>query len=161
MDLYLIRHAKAQPLGEGGIVEDEARPLTDAGRSQCEALATALQRRSVHVGRVLTSPLLRARQTAEAVLHHWPAPVPHLEVSELLAPGFKPRRLTRVLADLEESAVGLVGHMPDLAVYAAWLIGSKKAQIDLDKAGVARIVCEKGIDKGEGVLTWLITPEWC
>jgi phosphohistidine phosphatase len=161
MDLYLIRHAEAQPLGEGGIEEDEARPLTDAGLAQCKVLAAALQRCGVRPGRMLTSPLLRAKQTAEGVLHHWAAPVPHLEECQLLAPGFKRRKLTRFLGGLNEDAVALVGHMPDLAEYAAWLIGSRKAQLDLDKAGVACIRCNEGLGKGDGELTWLITPAWC
>jgi phosphohistidine phosphatase len=161
MDLYLIRHAEAQPLSEGGIEEDEARPLTDAGRAQCQALAAALQRCGVRPGRMLTSPLLRAKQTAEAVLHHWAAPLPHLQECELLAPGFKRRKLARFLDDLNEDGVALVGHMPDLAEFAAWLIGSRKAQLDLDKAGVACIRCTQALSKGEGMLTWLVTPEWC
>jgi phosphohistidine phosphatase len=160
MDLFLIRHAEAQPLGENGIEEDEARPLTDAGRAQCQALAAALQRCGVSPGRMLTSPLLRARQTAEAVLHHWAAPVPHLAECELLAPGFKRKRLARFLNDLNEETIALVGHMPDLAEFASWLIGSTKVHIDLDKTGVAGIRCQEGLDKGDGMLVWLVTPEW-
>src|SRR5262249_4269065 len=102
-----------------------------------------------------------AKQTAEAVLHHWAAPVPHLEECDLLAPGFKPRKLMKYMGDLNEDSVALVGHMPDLADLAAWLIGSKKAQLDLDKAGVACVRCDSGLGKGDGLLTWLVTPEWC
>jgi phosphohistidine phosphatase SixA len=54
-----------------------------------------------------------------------------------------------------------VGHQPDLSEYAAWLIGDKKAQVNLAKAGAAFIECEAGPSKGGGVLTWLITPAWC
>jgi phosphohistidine phosphatase len=160
MELYLIRHADAQPLGEAGIPNDAERPLTLAGRAQCPPLAAALQGRGVHLQRVVTSPLVRARQTAEGFLEHWAKPVPELQVCDALAPGGKRRRLTRFLRDLGVDTVALVGHMPDLAEYAAWLIGSRKAQVDLAKAGVARIVCQGTPDKGEGVLTWLITPEW-
>jgi phosphohistidine phosphatase len=161
MELYLIRHAEAQPLGEDDIQNDEARPLTQVGRAQCQALAEALQRVGLRPGRMLTSPLLRAKQTAEAVLHHWAAPVPHLEECDLLAPGFKHRKLMKYLGDLNEDSVALVGHMPDLAELAAWLIGSKKAQLDLDKAGAACVRCASGLGKGDGLLTWLVTPEWC
>ncbi len=51
--------------------------------------------------------------------------------------------------------------MPDLNLYAGWLIGAKAAQIELAKAGVACIHFEEELDKGDGVLTWLITPQWC
>jgi phosphohistidine phosphatase SixA len=53
-----------------------------------------------------------------------------------------------------------VGHQPDLGEFAAWLIGSKKAQIDIAKAGVAFIHCEKEVTKGGGSLEWLVPPEW-
>jgi phosphohistidine phosphatase len=158
MDLYLIRHADAQP--EDSAVDDADRPLTAVGQLQCGPLATALRHAGVHLSRVVTSPLLRARQTAEGLLQHWSEPMPELQVCDALAPGGKRRKLTRLLRDLDDREVALVGHMPDLACYAAWLIGSKKAQLELAKSGVARIHCDGAPDKGEGVLTWLIPPDW-
>ena len=56
--------------------------------------------------------------------------------------------------------MGLVGHVPDLAAHVAWLIGGKKAQVDLAKAAVAQVVCSEPPDKGGGVLVWLVPPEW-
>jgi phosphohistidine phosphatase SixA len=56
--------------------------------------------------------------------------------------------------------MALVGHQPDLGFYAGWLIGSKSAQVDLAKAGVARITCDDKPGKGRGMLIWLVTPEW-
>ncbi len=161
MDLFLIRHAEAAPLGEGGVQEDAERPLTPAGLDQCEQLAKALARIGVRLDRVATSPFLRARQTAEALLSHWPAPAPDLDVCDALSPGVKPRKLARYLWKKGSGSVALVGHMPDLAEHAAWLIGSKKAQLDIAKAGAAYIECEKLPAKGSGTLTWLISPSWC
>jgi phosphohistidine phosphatase len=164
MDLYLIRHADALPLGEGGAADDEERPLSDAGQAECQKLATALRRAGVRLDRVVASPLLRARQTAEGMLKHWnaepPAPTPALDVCGALAPGGKPRKLARYLLKLTDTSVALVGHMPDLAEHAAWLIGSKKAQLELAKSGVALVECEKLPGKGTGVLRWLVTPAW-
>jgi phosphohistidine phosphatase len=160
MDFYLIRHADARPLGEGGILEDADRPLSDTGTAQCGPLAQALLKRGVHLGGVVTSPLLRARQTAEALLQHWPAPAPALHLCDPLAPGGKRRKLTRFLRGLDSANLALVGHSPDLALYAAWLIGSKKAQLEIAKAGVAVIHFEGRADKSQGVLTGLIGPEW-
>jgi phosphohistidine phosphatase len=160
MDFYLIRHADAQALGEGGITEDADRPLTKAGQDQCEPLAAALVRHGVRLDHVASSPLLRARQTAEELLKHWPAPTPTLSLCDDLAPGGKPRKATRFLRGLDGAGVAVVGHMPDLAAYAAWLIGSKKAQVELAKSGVARVRFEARPGKGEGVLVWVVTPEW-
>jgi phosphohistidine phosphatase len=161
MDLYVIRHADAEPLGAGGIQEDADRPLTSVGHAQGPALAAALQKQGVRLEKVVTSPLLRARQTAEALVKNWHAPAPELQVCDLLAPDGKRRKLTRFLADLGNHAVAIVGHMPDLNIYAAWLIGSRKAQIELAKAGCAHIQFHGKPDKNAGVLHWLITPNWC
>src|SRR5262249_2844494 len=157
MELYIIRHADAQPLGEGGIEDDAERPLTAEGQAQCGPLAAALQRQGVRLERVVTSPLLRARQTAEGLLKHLKSPPPELHPCDPLAPGGKRRKLTRFLRGLGVPSLAIVGHMPDLNLYAGWLIGSKKAQVDLAKAGVACVQFEDEPDKGAGVLTWLVT----
>jgi phosphohistidine phosphatase len=161
MDLYIIRHADAQPLGEGGIEDDGERPLTATGQAQCGPLASALKRQGVHLERVVASPLLRARQTAEGLLKHLDSPTPDLDTCDHLAPGGKRRKLTRFLRGLHAQSVAIVGHMPDLSEYVAWLIGSRKAQIDLAKAGIACIHFDDKADKGTGTLAWLVTPQWC
>jgi phosphohistidine phosphatase len=161
MDLFLIRHAEATPLGEEGVLDDAGRPLTPAGRERCKTLAKALQRIGVRLDCLASSPLLRAQQTAEELHAHWGEPRPVLDVCPALAPGAKPRKLARYLWKKSAGSIALVGHMPDLAEYAAWLIGSKKAQLELAKAGAARIECDKLPAKGSGTLTWLVTPEWC
>jgi phosphohistidine phosphatase len=161
MELFLIRHAEAAPLGEAGVLVDADRPLTPRGQQQAEQLATALSRQEVRLGILVTSPLLRARQTAEGLLRHWQAPVPELITSDELAPGGRRRRLSRFLAGLGAEQVALVGHQPELGRYVAWLIGSKKAQISLGKGGVAYVVCDPEPGKANGVLGWLVTAEWC
>lgn len=160
MNFLLIRHADALPIDEATGMTDADRPLTDKGLSQCEALATMLKRGGVDLGTIITSPSLRARQTAEGLLKHWTEPKPTLEVCDYLAPGSKEKKLSRFLRTLESDTVTLVGHMPDLAVYTAWLIGSKKAQIGLAKAGVAFLESDTGPQKGAGTLLWLLTPQW-
>ena len=58
------------------------------------------------------------------------------------------------------ASVAVVGHQPDLGQLAGWLIGARKAQIDLAKAGVAHIAFDPEPRKGAGTLVWLVTPEW-
>lgn len=161
MELYLIRHADALPLGEGGVMEDAERPLSDTGKAQVKTLAAALQRHGVRPGVLVTSPLLRARQTAEELIKHWTGPPPTVQECPELAIGGKAKKLARFLRDLDGNAVALVGHQPDLCELAAWLIGSRKTQIDLAKAGAAGITCPDGPAKGTGTLLWLVTPAWC
>jgi phosphohistidine phosphatase len=160
MDLYLIRHAEAVPQGQGGIADDADRPLTENGRKQCLVLAKGLQERGIHFGVILTSPLLRARQTAEGMLQHWVTATPELRVCDELAFGGKRRKVSRQICDLGTDSVALVGHEPDLGRYAAWLIGNRKVNIDLAKAGVAYLRCEEKPGRGAGTLIWLVTPEW-
>jgi phosphohistidine phosphatase len=159
MDIYLIRHADAVPLGEQGIKKDADRPLTERGKAQSKVLAVGLQRRGIRPGLLLTSPLLRAKQTADELLRHWD-PKPELRICEELLPGCKRAKLARYLEEWHGDSVALVGHQPDLGEFAAWLIGGKKANIDFAKAGAAHIVCEKDPDKGTGSLLWLVTPDW-
>lgn len=159
MDLYFIRHAEASAVGEDGVTSDADRPLTERGHVQAHALAAGLRCHGIHLTTLLTSPLLRAKQTAEDILKSWPPPVT-LEVCEELAPGGKAKKLARVLKSLQGDGVALVGHMPDLADQVAWFIGGKKAQIDLAKAGAAHVVCADKPGKASATLVWLITPEW-
>jgi phosphohistidine phosphatase len=161
MNFCLIRHADAEPVDPASGLGDEDRPLTDKGLQQCHDLAAALQRAGVELGKVVTSPYLRAKQTAEEMLKHWEGTPPELVVCEALAPGGKDKKLSRFLRGLESETVTLVGHMPELAVYAAWLVGSKKTQLTLAKAGAAFIEADTGPNKGAGILRWLITPAWC
>ena len=161
MDLYLIRHAEAQSLAGSDVQNDEDRALTDAGHMQAQALAAALQRHGVILEQVASSPLLRSRQTAEDLMQKWKTPLPELLLCDALAPAMmKARKVNKFLFKLTANSVALVGHMPDLGEYAAWLVGSKKAEITIAKAGVAKIECESMPDKGAGTLTWLVTPEW-
>ncbi len=160
MNFLLIRHADALPIEEATGLDDADRPLTDKGVAQCETLAIMLKRGGIELGIVVASPLLRARQTAEELLKHWTEPKPKLEVCDHLAPGGKDKKLNRFLRTLETETVTVVGHMPDLAVFGAWLIGSKKAQIGFAKSGVAFIESDTSPQKGAGTLIWLLTPEW-
>ena len=160
MELYLIRHADALALGERGITNDEERPLSDKGEAQTETAAKAFLRREIVLDRLYTSPLVRARQTAEILLRTWSKPELILETCNALAPDGKPRKLSKFLLKSAGKKIGLVGHMPHLAEFAAWLLGGKGAQIDLAKSGIALITCGDLPIKGMGTLQWLVTPEW-
>ena len=157
MHLYLIRHAEAVPLGDHGIRHDEERPLTAHGEEQCKALAQALHRLGVRFDTLLTSPLVRARQTAERLA----ANAARVKECRTLAPGCKKRNLLEQVREAKGDSIGLVGHNPDLSELVGWFIGDKDAGIDLDKSGVACIAFDGKPAKGGGVLVWLSTPEWC
>jgi phosphohistidine phosphatase len=161
MKLYLIRHAHALSLGTKGITRDADRPLSETGRGQCKPLAEALSRQNGRPARLVSSPLVRARQTAEGMVAYWPKPVPEVVLCDELAPGGKRRRLLRFLKHLQIDELAVVGHNPDLSIFLAWLIGANKtAQLDLAKAGSALVEFEGDPEKGAGVLHWMVTPAW-
>ncbi len=159
MQLYLVRHADAQPIGGGGAADDAQRPLTALGQQQAHGLAEKLLKQGVTLEAIVTSPLVRARQTAEGIAQGWPQAV-SLHVCDDLAPCGKRRNIIKFAKKLGVENIALVGHQPDLEELAAWLIGSRKAQIVIEKAGVAAIACGDEIDKGMGTLGWLLTPQW-
>jgi phosphohistidine phosphatase len=159
MELYVIRHADAKPL-DADIPDDADRPLTNTGIAQSKSLAQCLQKLGVHLDVVLTSPLLRARQTAEEMLRQWKEPRPAVEVAEELVDAGKRKKLVRLLCEVGKESVAIIGHEPDLSVFIAWLTGSRKAQLELSKAGFARVHCEGDPNRGAGTLIWLVTPHW-
>jgi phosphohistidine phosphatase len=160
VDLYLIRHADALALGERGITNDEERPLSEAGENQAQAAGKALKKLGIVLDKLYTSPLIRARQTGEILLRSWAKTDLTLETCEALTPNGKMRKLSKFLMKDGGDKIGLIGHMPQLGDFAAWLLGSKKIQIDLAKAGIAMITCGDMPSKGLGILHGLVTPEW-
>ncbi len=102
MRLFVVRHAEAAP-GE----PDELRPLTEAGRATARALAARLAAEGVEI--VVSSPLLRARETAAEIARAADVPV---EVDDRLAPGATPEGV-RAAAEGRGETIVAVGHEPD------------------------------------------------
>jgi phosphohistidine phosphatase len=160
MELYLIRHADSLALGERGITEDDARPLSEKGENQAQQIGIRLHKKGIAFDKLVTSPLARARQTADLIVKAWEQQPPEMHVCDELAPDAKPRKLAKFLRQLGGEHVALVGHLPHMAHWASWLLGAKKAHIEIAKAGIALITCGDGPRKGTGALQWLVTPAW-
>ena len=128
MRLYLVRHADAAP-GE----PDDLRPLTSHGRQQARELGDRLAGEGATGATVLTSPLLRARETAEGIARALGTAV---EPDERLAPGATAEDLRAALAGRGDRVVA-VGHQPDCGRIAAELTG--RPEPPFPKAGVAVI----------------------
>jgi phosphohistidine phosphatase len=110
MRLYLVRHAEAAP-GE----PDELRPITPKGRDQARAVGESL--RAARPALVLTSPLLRARETGAAIARETGA---ELRIDERLAPGADAASLVEAVAGGPEPVIA-VGHQPDCSEIASAL----------------------------------------
>jgi phosphohistidine phosphatase len=156
IELYLVRHAIAAARGAEW-PDDRRRPLTDRGRAKFKRATAGLKGLGLTMDEVLTSPLLRARQTAE-LLAGGLAECPPVGTLEALAPGHSPSQLISGLARLEgRRRLALVGHEPGLGELAAFLTGSRRA-IPLRKGGVCRIDVHHPLGRACGVLVWLVTP---
>lgn len=160
MNVYFLRHAEALPTDDITIHTDEERPLAEEGRQQVELMAGLISRKGLTFDVVLTSPLVRTRQTAEGLLTHLGRNTAEVNDLQHLAPGGSSKKLIKYLRALEAQNVLLVGHNPDLGEHIAYLIGGKNAQVGLAKGALALVVCEASPRKGEGDLTLLITPDW-
>ena len=130
MLVFLVRHAHAE---QGD--PDELRALSDRGRDEARALATQLAGYVAPPAVVLTSPLLRARQTAEQIAQEAGVAV---RIDERLAPGAT-AELLRQAVDGEDGPVAVVGHQPDFSEIAFELTGRDPG---FPTGGVAEIELE-------------------
>lgn len=157
MRVYIVRHAIAEARGPVWPV-DEDRPLTVRGIERMREIAVRLADRGVQVERIWSSPLLRARQTADVLAPLWTTGRVVDVVSEL-APGHAPARVGAALAARPGcTAVAIVGHEPQVGMFTAWMIGAD-ASLPFKKGGVARVDFPDGIAAGQGQLAWLVTPK--
>jgi len=156
-ELYLIRHGVAEQRGEAW-PDDTKRPLTDRGEARLRKAARGLAAMGVSLDVIVTSPLVRTRQTAEIIAAAFD-PRPHLVNAESLAPG---GAHAAVLSDLEKqsrrSRIGLVGHEPGIGELAARLIGTRHA-IEFKKGAVCRIDVDALPPGGPGNLRWFLSPK--
>ena len=156
-ELYLIRHAVAEERGDEW-PDDAKRPLSDDGASRMRKAARGLDRLGVTLDVVVTSALVRAKQTAELVAGAM-NPRPPIVTADSLAPG---GNYQEIIADLEKQAkrarIAIVGHEPGIGEFAARLIGSRHS-IEFKKGAVCRIDVDALPPSGPGDLRWLLTPK--
>jgi len=156
MELFILRHGeagKSLPARR----QDGERPLTTDGEQQVREVARALSSLKVKPDFIVSSPLKRARQTADISGRALKAKV---EVWDELKPeGDKKAFLTKLSKLRHESRVLCVGHEPFLTSMIDDVIGVPNGSgIILRKAGLARLTITSFNPKTGGVLRWLLTP---
>jgi phosphohistidine phosphatase len=159
MDVILIRHAEAGSRDESQWPDDDLRPVSPEGRTRHTGIARAMKRLGIEFEFLVTSPLVRARQTADitAEVYGWKEPP---QQSEALGHGCSVSAVVKLLGKFPpDSSVALVGHEPDLSGVAAALIGrSGDASIKLKKSGVIGISFDGAPEAGRGELMFLLKP---
>ena len=158
MNLYLLRHGIAVERGARRYANDAERPLTAKGRRKLRRAAAAISAMELSFDVILSSPLVRARQTAELIaktLHcrH------RLQLTESLAPGSNAAGLVQRLRQLKPQSALLVGHEPDLsALVSRLLTGGTKLAARLKKGSLCRLSIERLQASRCASLDWLLTP---
>ena len=158
MMLYIVRHAIAAPHGTPGIA-DEDRELTQAGIRKMKQAAAGLCAAGFVPDLVLSSPLIRARQTAEILIEAFRGKPPLRLIPALFPGGDRVALYREIRRHKESEALMLVGHQPSLGEIAgeiAW--GSAGAALELKKGGACALEIERLSAAPQGRLLWLMTP---
>jgi len=162
MKLYLLRHAEAAEREDSRYKSDAARPLTAKGLQRAKQLAHALRQMHVNLDLILSSPLVRARATAEILEHGMRLPG-RLEITPHLAPEGDPAELFNQIHQVRPvpESVMLVGHEPYLSQLISLLCtGGGELGLTLKKCGLCRLEVETLRLTRCATLEWLITSRW-
>jgi phosphohistidine phosphatase len=158
IELYLVRHAIAAERGPK-YPDDRLRPLTPAGTKKFAESIPGLIEIDVTMDVVLTSPLVRARDTA-MILAAGLKPKPAVVEIEALSPGGRAQAVIEAIKQhtKRHRRLALVGHEPDLGELAARLLGAR-GSVEFKKGGVAFIEVDGATPGGPGTLHWHLTPK--
>lgn len=155
MELYFLRHAIAAERGEVEVAHDSERPLTDDGIERMRKAAQGMKRLGLAFDRVVSSPYLRAKQTAEIVVET----LGHkgkLRFHEALTPEASFKDFSRLAREFgAEERVLVVGHQPTLGTFIAELVcGQGNGAIEMKKGALCLVEFLPGAS--HGVLKWLL-----
>ena len=159
--ILLVRHGLAGKPDPEAFPDDDLRPLTDKGRRAFKQAAKGLRPHATETGKILTSPALRTVETAGLLAKSLglgaKAIVTVPELHHLVSPAKALYALSRMRLP---RSFALVGHEPWLGEFLSLLIagGAKYASAKLDKGGACLVEAES-LDRGKGVLLWLLTRE--
>lgn len=161
IEVYFIRHGIAAE--RGTYANDEERPLTPEGDRKTRQIAQRLTELSLAVDLILTSPLIRAHQTAEILRNHRLSET--VEEFAALSPDGSFHSWLTWLDEWRQSArqgLALVGHQPDLGDWAEQLIwGESRGRLILKKAGIIGVKVPKtGNPVASSELFWLTPPRF-
>jgi len=156
LELYLIRHGVAAERGDE-YPDDSKRPLTSQGIARLRKEAKALEGLGVALDQIVSSPLVRTRQTADTIAESLKGKPP-VATSDALAPAGTPGAVMQELAKYaKKGRLALVGHEPNLGELAARLIDAR-TPLEFKKGGICRIDFDVLPPKGVGTLRWFLPP---
>ena len=158
MELLIIRHAIAFARDRRRWADDAARPLSPAGIKRARKAASGLKQFCKAPDRLLTSPLVRATQTAKILTEvaGWPP----AEVASELKPGTGAAAVLALLGQDRSQRIAIVGHEPGLSalIMACLLKDDSPLSIEMKKNAAACLFFRGRVRAGDAALTWLATP---
>ena len=155
MEIYILRHAIAEQRGAG---EDAQRSLTDDGRRKLHRVLERAAEARVAPSLILSSPYVRAVQTAEMAAQML-GYRKKIVLTDTLLPETAPEVFwTEIRGRRHESAILAAGHEPMLSATMAWLLGAPTMRIELKKGALGRVDVDQFGPRTRGVLHWLLTP---
>ena len=160
MKLYLVRHAIAEEAGTPGYEDDSLRPLTEKGREKMRRIAQALRDMGVEPDLIVSSPYVRASQTA-SILAKELKYKEELSYSDFLTPMGEPNDMIGEINEkFSVDELMLVGHEPNLSSLASVLLaGNPDLSINFKKGGVCCLSVDDLHYDRKAVLEWLVTPK--
>jgi phosphohistidine phosphatase len=157
MQIYLLRHGIAEDVSASG--RDADRQLTAEGRKRLASILKRAAGAGVEPSLILSSPLIRARQTAEIAAKTLGG-THQIVQTKVLEPGGEPELVWEELrARRAEPRVLLCGHEPLFGRLAAYLLSSAALEIDFKKGALLRIDCESLGPRPRGTLKWFLPPK--
>jgi phosphohistidine phosphatase len=159
MNLYIVRHAIAVEPGTPGYDDDSQRPLTDTGRKKMKKIIKGLRQLEVELDLILTSPYVRARDTAEILASGFKMKKKIVFTDNLIPPGDFDRLIDEIGEKHNVNNLALVGHEPMLSSFISFLMtGNPDAAITLKKGGVCLLSADGLRQERRAALQWLLTP---
>jgi len=156
MQIYLLRHAIAEVAQPGQ--SDADRALTVEGKDKLRRVLRRAKAAGAHPSTIVSSPLRRALETAavaaealdyEGKIGEWRALLPEVSPYDLWE---------EIRRHGEEAAILLAGHQPQMSAMTAFLLGAPALEVDMKKAALVRIDCDRMAREPKGVLKWMLTP---
>ena len=160
MDIYILRHGKAEERSQN-ITSDSKRRLTEAGKSELECIAQAIKNLDISFDSIVSSPLVRAKQTADITIRNVKSKKKSITIWDELKPEINVNKTIKKLASLNPtSSILLVGHEPHLSLLISQIIsGGENADISLKKGGFVHIRGSSHNSELFGSLRSILTPK--
>ena len=159
LELYMIRHGLAGKKIEDETTDDE-RPLNKKGKEKMKDIAKGLKELKISFDMILTSPLLRSKESAE-IVNAYCSETKEVTVTDLLVPDAPYNNLIKFLNKFKDvKKVAIVGHEPFLSGFASYCLSKNKSPLmNLKKGGILMLEIDNVIKPGRCILSWLMEPK--